>query len=368
MVRAYVDWPIDFVLATGLAVRSKSNPSEDISKLNFQPLLNRNSNGLAEEYSELEMDTTYVLELVIGTFEDGPIPNFEVPTLLFEFEEYPPIMHAQEGPGDYLYYRSLQSKTNDTGFYFIEIKINYGGIGAYVGGFDVGTALSIPYSFKTENTLKSIKILTEPDYVDVPFDVPELNATYTGRVFDGKARVRIDVTKGPKDNYIVIAYPKKMGDNDLTLEIFPLTQFDLDEKKENYIAWVTIIEGIRYAKTNRYGEATFPALSVWDISGTNATTKFYFGAGDRHEGLFLTTNLTNSSHTFVPSMNFEMIQEPSKYIAAYQTINPQPKIKVTAYSRRIFLFINMQLSELFNAHIQDTYFSEITDKYTTGSL
>ena len=95
-------------------------------------------------------------------------------------------------------------------------------------------------SYKTQNTLKSITIITEPDYRDSTFDNFERKAVYVGRFFDYKARVRIEVTEGPKSGYIVLAQPQNLTDNIFSLDILPQSQFKLDEQKQNYFGWVTI--------------------------------------------------------------------------------------------------------------------------------
>ena len=368
LLKVYVTWPIDYAIITGIAEKDEKFNTENYDQMDFKPFERQNSDDLHDEYISIKMGQTYIIEMVIGNFGVGPLRNIKVPPPNLIFEEYPPLMHGYGGPHEYCKISYITSYTNDTGYYFVEMKFEYGGIGAYIASFDFGASVTIPEPFKTENTLEDIKIITEPDFVNMPYDDPELNATYTGRIFNFKARVRIDVSEGPKDNYIVIAHPKSVSDNDISIEVFPQSLYDLDEKMENYLGWVTIIEGVRTAKTDHNGEATFEFLSVWDISGSNATTKFYFAAGDRHEGMYLRTNLTNSNYTFIPSIDFEIVQQPSKYIAAYSPIDSSPQIKVTSHVRRPFLLMNMQLKELFGRDIHDNYLSVITDRYVTNTL
>jgi hypothetical protein len=116
------------------------------------------------------------------------------------------------------------------------------------------------------------------------------------------------------------------------------------------------------------GEATFNTLSIWDMSGEVATAKFYFGAGDRLEGLYLVSDVTKANYTFIPSTKFEMIEEPSTYIAAYSKINRSPVIKMTSYLPRFFILVSTQLRELFSARIFDNYQLDKTMKFTEGNI
>ena len=366
MVAAYVNFPIEYNRPTGIAVREPSDTLNSVNHLNFQPLWNQKGHNTLQQYFEIEMDRTYVLEIEIGNFEIGPLKNFEVSDPKYVFEEYPPAMHVFKGPHNYFSIKPIQSKTNETGYYFIEIKISYGGIGAYVVSTQFGTSSAVSHAFITENTLKSIKIEAEPDFINVPFDDEELQARYCNREFDASARVRIDVTKGPKSDYIILAHPVPDLQGTVSLDIFPQSLFQLNEKIENYLAWVTLNEQ-RYAITNEYGEANFVSFKVTDVSGENVTTRFQYAGGDRHKGLYMTTNLTTESFNFFPSNKYEVVKEPSKYITAFTSLNPAPKLRVTSYVWEPVIFLTVQIKELFNRSIKDNYLSRITQKYLRGT-
>ena len=89
----------------------------------------------------------------------------------------------------------------------VKFNLNYilGGIGAYVLFFNFGGWTTLPLPFITENTIKEISIITEPNFNNSSFDDPHQTAFYVGRTFDQKAKVKIDVIEGTKRGYIVLA-------------------------------------------------------------------------------------------------------------------------------------------------------------------
>ena len=135
------------------------------------------------------------------------------------------------------------------------------------------------------------------------------------------------------------------------------------ENRENYLAWVTTMEGVRYAVTNSNGEATFRYLSAWDISGNNSTFKILFGAGDNSEGMFITTEPTETNYTFILSFKFEMEQQPCKFISAYQDFQQSPVIRATVYTQRYMILMSAQLTQIFNRDFRDTYLGATSNKY-----
>ena len=364
LIRVLMKNPIDGAIVTGVAPKTSTNLFYNPAKLNFLKL-----SEVEGEYFEAQLDQTYIFEILVFNFIDGPIINKKVPPPPFDFEEYPPIMHGlNKGPYEFFTIRNLQSSTNESGFYFVEIRLHYGGVGAYVTSFDFGTGISIPMAFMTNNPVIDISISSEPFITNIPPDDPELNAFYTGRIFNIYARVKIEVSIGPKDGYLVIAQPISEDGNDSTVEILPQSKYSLDDKIENYLAWVTAIEGVRIARTDRNGEAKFDSLSVWDISGENTTVKFCFGVGDRHENMYMVSAPTNSNYTFIPSNSFEIIQQPSRNIASFIPIVPVPTIKMTSQILNFVNIISVQLNELFSGSISDSYDLLITKRYLTGVL
>lgn len=219
------------------------------------------------------MGQNYVIGMALINYNTGAIKDKEVIFPLLSFQEFPPMMAAEEGgPFEYFSISKISSKTNSEGIYYLRLRVEYGGVGAYVPSLDFGSCVSIPFSLITKNTITSIQIEAEPGFRSQEPDSLTDEGYYTGRMFEIKARVRIHVEKGPKSNYIIIAHPKAVTENStFSVDILPQSQFDLDEKKENYLGWVTTIQGLRYAKTNSAGEATFMFLSVWDVSGENGT-------------------------------------------------------------------------------------------------
>ena len=129
-----------------------------------------------------------------------------------------------------------------------------------------------------------------------------------------------------------------------------------------------VLPNFRYAITDSSGEAQFDLLSVWDISGENATWKFYFVAGDRHTGLYIKTNLTATPHTYIPSVKYEIVTQPSKFISSKTYFTTYPKIRITTYVPRVFYIINVQLTELYNTQVYDTPYSDYTTKFLDNSL
>jgi len=335
----------------------------DVSRLDYEPFKQRGASQ-DDEYYPIEMGKYYVLAISVADAKLNPVRNIPVKKPYLKFDEHPPSLGNWFTMYGYVVIEELVNATDNDGYYYLIIGVKNGGVGGYVINLDFGTAVSIPIPLKTESTLKSIQILNEPDFVNTPFDDPELGAFYVGRKFNFKARVRIDVTHGPKYDYVVIAQPYNISENDFSLGIIPHSRYELDEKKENTPGWSISYFGTpRVAFTDGNGEATFDNLQIADISGTNATMKFYFVAGDRHEGMFVRSNLTQSSYTFIPSLDFEIIQQPSKYISANSALISSPKIKVTSYIGRQFIPMSMQLKELFGREINDDYMSDITRKY-----
>ena len=152
------------------------------------------------------------------------------------------------------------------------------------------------------------------------------------------------------------------------MDFYPQSQFNLDHRKNNYFGWVTFIINGRYAITDENGEAEFDNLTVWDITGNNATWKFYFVVGDRHEGIYKRSNLTSNSYTFVPSSKFEIVTQPSNYISPLIDFISPLKIRVTSKIPRKFYFLNIQLAELFNIKIKDTPFNDYTIRFLNNAL
>ena len=159
-----------------------------------------------------------------------------------------------------------------------------------------------------------------------------------------------------------------MTNSIFSLDVLPQSQFELNELKSNYFGWVTVFENYRFAITDENGVAQFNYLSAWDITGENATWKFYFAAGDRHSGLYLTTNLTTLSHTYISSSTFEIIEEPSKFISAKTYFATSPEIRLTSKVSRSFYLLNVHLTELDNIQIYDTPYSDITTKLLDNTI
>jgi hypothetical protein len=364
LIPVYVVSKVDYNFITNLYLADGSDHNFDVSKLKQIPLKRSNQNDVHDEYIPLKLGQTYVFELYVGNFKEA-LKDVELPEPTLEFEEYPPMMQSFEGNAtNYVKLTKNSKKTNDTGFYFVEVKFEYGGIGGYVIFFNFGTSISVPQPFITNNPISKIKIETAPDFSKTPFDDPVLEARYCGRPFDHKARIRIIVDEGPKSDYIVVAHPVSVNGSDIAVEILSESGYDLDEKKENYPAWVSILPGIKAVKTDYYGEATFDRLSVWDINGTNATTKFVFAVGDRHPGLYLRTNVTEEEHNFIPSVKFSIFEEPNKYVTTNGAFGSS--IKATSYVPRDFIIVSAQLNEIFGKEVKDNYYSTITNRYMTG--
>jgi hypothetical protein len=339
----------------------------DKSLLDLKPLKDFKDEN-SDEFFLVEMGKTYYLEVHIGSFSEGALANFEVPPLVQSFDEYPPLMQSIGGPSEYFHYKVMSKTTDEEGRIYVEFKIDYGGLGAYVCYLDFGTGISVPAALWTDNPISEIILESEPDYLDTPFDDPEREAYYTGRKFDHEARIRIKTAYGPQDNYLVIAVPINMTNNNFTSGVIPSTVNSLDSSKENYLAWVSIIQGLRVMKTNNRGEAKFPFLSVYDMSGEIGTCKFQFGVGDRHETKYLLTEPTSTNYTYIPSYNMEMMEQPSKHIAAYSKMSPPATVKVTSKIQRPFLLMTAQLNELFSSKVNDTVSTKITQKYMDSNI
>ena len=196
--------------------------------------------------------------------------------------------------------------------------------------------------------IKSISILQEPSFINKTFDDISQNAYYVGRIFDIKAKVKVEVYEGPLAGYIVIAQPFNLTNNYLSCDFFATSQFVLDEKKENDYGWATVLP-TRYAITDKNGEAIFEDLGILDISGISAIWKFYFVVGDRYPKMYLMSSLTEASYKFISSAKFEIISQPSSFISANTYISSNPKIRVTSKIKRKYWTLSMQLFE-FNSN------------------
>ena len=141
----------------------------------------------------------------------------------------------------------------------------------------------------------------------------------------------------------------------------------LDHHKENYAAWVSMNHLLRVAQTDKDGIAEFDSLTINDLSGDNGTVAFYFGAGDRIEGMYTLSEVTKTNYTFVPSINVELVEEPSKHIAAYTLVDPAPVLKVTSIFPKDSIYLTIQINELFSMNIYDNYYSIITKRYMEGT-
>jgi hypothetical protein len=169
-----------------------------------------------QEFIDVKLNQKYNIVLLLYNYATGPIKDTKVEFPPVDYEEYPPMMQAIGGPQDYFKITKLQSKTDNEGNYTIQIEIKDGGIGGYVVSLDFGTSISIPIPFKTENTLKSIKIEQEPYIYDKNSLSDDEKVAYVGQYFDHKAQVRIDVTEGSKAGYIVLAKPVVNNSDTLT--------------------------------------------------------------------------------------------------------------------------------------------------------
>ena len=317
------------------------------------------------EFLNVTIGRTYLMEIVVISINSTLFANQEIGSSSLIYQEYPPSMYAIKGPSRYFNLKQQSTKTDSNGVIWFESQIMNGGVGGYVISLDFGNWISIPIPFKTENILNDISIVTEPGFINQGnADKP----IYVGRPFDIKAKVKVNVTKGSKEGYIVIAHPSVISNSIVAFDLFPESQFDLDDKKENYMAWVTALYSGRYAITNSDGIAEFKDLTVWDISGENATFKIMFAAGDRQPGLYIKSNSTNSNYTFTLSMKFGMVREPNKFISAFTPINPYPIIKASLSIARPFLLVNMIFSEIFNNATSDNQIGDITNKYISNTL
>lgn len=63
-----------------------------------------------------------------------------------------------------------------------------------------------------------------------------------------------------------------------------------------------------------------------------------------------------------------MSEQPNKFISAYTSISPQPVIKGTSYVLRPFLIMTTQISHVFGNDIKDTYFGDLTSRYTANQV
>ena len=371
-IKTYITNLIDLIGIQNVTEKSKfkyEDHQNEVSKLSLNPRLLSPSNKDSEyvDYLILDMDVSYILTYFVYSYQlESPLINTQIDILGLDILEYPPIMQAMGGPAgpqrNYFEYKTYNgSKTNEYGNLFLEVKIKQGGIGGYVVAFDFGNCISVPGPFRTNNNLKSIEIDSEP------YNYKE--ETYlAGTSFDHKARVRIEVESGRPEGYVVIAHPVAVSESLITTDIFPQSFVDL-ESEENYLAWITVLRDGSYAITNSKGIATFDSLTVWDVSGSEATTKFQFGVGDYYSKMHLVTEPTEQNYTFVPSMSFEMVKQPNKFISAYTFINPYPVVRVKSMIKdRPFYLINMRLTEIFNEPINDNDIADATNKYISGAV
>ena len=209
LVSIYVKNPIDFILFQGLAPKPNNNLFYNPQNLNYISL-----NEAESEFYHIEIGSTYIVQVFIGSFAEGPLKNQEVSKPKLEFEEYPLIMTGLLGRAHrFVGIDHLSSFTDDQGMYYMELSIRQGGVGAYVAFFYFGSVSSIPMAFKTNNPIKSLKILSEPSFDKTSPDKD--GAYYAGRVFDSPARVKIEVESGTPEDYLVLAQPLNLTDADL---------------------------------------------------------------------------------------------------------------------------------------------------------
>ncbi|CAI2379968.1 unnamed protein product [Moneuplotes crassus] len=363
-IRFFMSISFDAAIIAGVAEKNVNALFYSPKSLNFVP-----PDKLEEQVHEIRMDQTYVFKILAADFTSGPLKNYYVNHPKLKFEEYPPIMHGLDnGPFNYVTIHYLSRYTDEEGFFYIEATVEYGGIGFYVVSFDFGTGISTPISFKTNNPITGIKIQAEPVISNVPPDDRDIDGYYTGRKFNIYARVLIDVSIGPKSGYLVIAHPQSVDGNHATAEILPHTIHELDHQKDNFIAWLSLLKEQRIAVTDRYGEAKFNHLSIFDVSGEHATVKFVFGAGDRREGMYTVTEPTNRNYTFIQSNSFEVARQPGRHTAAYVPIDPSPKIRMTSQILNSLNIVSAQLNNLFSKDINDTFELLVTDRYMSGTI
>ena len=87
-------------------------------------------------------------------------------------------------------------------------------------------------TIKTNNPIEDLTIETEPDFRFRS----ENDIAYTGEFFDIHARVKIHVSEGSPENYIIIAHPEVLDDSAVSLNIIPQSQYQLNGDKKNYLA------------------------------------------------------------------------------------------------------------------------------------
>lgn len=372
-LQVYVEFPIDLAMLYDIYPKDQYDPNEK-REINVDNIFTKYStnNGLKNssiDANQIEIEKTYVIEYVLYNYATGYCRNLSIVDFGAEFVEYPPMMMALGGPSKYFDLKQLSTKTDGNGIFKVEVYVRGGGTGEYVVALDFGPSISVPIPFRTENVLTKISIDVEPAIYDKTGENTG-GIYYAGTTFDTKAKVRIQVSKGPLANHIVIAHPIAISDDSLiSLDIFPQSFMELNDQKENYLAWVTVLEKGIFALTDSSGIATFNDLTVWDVTGENATMKFQFAVGDRFEGMHLITNETRSNYTFKSSLKVELKQQPSKFISAYTKIPRHPILTVTSYiQNREFYLITMKLTELFNKPSGDNEIGDITSKYMSGTL
>ena len=160
----------------------------------------------------------------------------------------------------------------------------------------------------------------------------------------------------------MVAQPLNLTQSYFSVDFFTTSRYTLDEKKENYYGWVSILPA-RIAITNRNGEATFEDLGIFDMSGMFGTWKFYFAVGDRRPNKYLISPLTQSSYNFVPSVKFEIVNQPSSFISANTFISSNPKIRAISKVQRKYWILSMQLFEFNNHKVDETLNSDFTIKF-----
>lgn len=371
LLKVKVNFDIDIVQLIEVTAKNKEAQAYNNYRPGMMFTRNYDFEGKNEEegYNDIDIEATYILKFIIFSYKTGLLKNKEMGVLSATFEEYPPMMQAIGGADKYFDLKATSSKTDENGIFKFEVYIKKGGQGGYVVSADFGTTISIPIPIKTKNVISQIKLESEPEFRDSS-ELDSNGMVYTGTKFYYNARVRITVEPGKsRAGFIVIAHPVKVSNSIISADLFPQSFVELNEDKENYLAWVTVLEQGIYAITDSSGEAVFDHLTVWDVSGSNATTKFQFAVGDRHKGLYMVTNPTERNYTYKPSIKFKMVKQPNKFASAFNLIKPFPVIKSISYIEdRPFYLLNMRLVELFNKPTIDNEIGDQTTKLISGTM
>jgi hypothetical protein len=219
-----------------IKVFPKSNLSTPNSRCNSntEPVLyDQTYDDEEDQYIIIEPEVNYCIVLVLAHSDGGLLKNEFVGFPNVYLDEYPPAMHAliSKEFKDYFKLNQVVGSTDKNGLYYLGFAIKTGAVGAFFVSFDFGTGISIPNPFMTKFNIKSIEILDEPSFTKLKYDDPNKNAHYVGRVFDNKARVKIDVSEGLKSGYVIIAHPKPISNETVALDIIPNSIYDLDSNK-----------------------------------------------------------------------------------------------------------------------------------------